>query len=109
MEIGDKVNPYELGQRSFNPKEIFTFLKHPNHRIVVWSWGAHAWTTHEDKFLRFMVQGRLFRGHVYITLAWDDTFTLYFTTSRGTVKQIITDVYIDCLVDIIDTTVETPR
>lgn len=46
MKIGDKVNPYELGQRSFNPKEIFTFLKHPNHRIVVWSWGAHAWTTH---------------------------------------------------------------
>jgi hypothetical protein len=106
FNIGEKINPLKIGQRSFDPKELATALRRGAFWTVA-SWGAHAWTFHKDKMLRFMVQGRLFCGHVYIVLGWDDTFTLYFTTSRGTIKEKMEGIYVDVLVEVIDRYVET--
>ena len=53
-----------------------------------------------------MVSGHHHKGHVYIVLAGDDTFTLYLTTSKGTIKKIVEMVYIDELIDRIDVEVE---
>jgi len=108
MKVGEKIDAYKVGQRSFDPEETFAFVTHAGHRAVVWSWGAHAYVTHEDKFLRFKVQGRLFKGHVYIILGWYDTFTLYFTSSHGNIKRIEEGIYIDMLIGTIDGIVETP-
>ena len=104
MNKGDILNPAEVGERSFDPKELFNNIRNLQ---TVWCWGAHAWTHHKDKFLRFKSEGFLFKGHVYITLGWDDTFTIIYTTIRGKVEDIQTGIYIDMLIDTIDRKVET--
>ena len=103
-QVDEKIDGQKVGQRSFDPQELFLNLRR---LVTVWSWGAHAWTAHEDKFLRFKVQGRKFTGYVYIILGWDDTFTLYFTTTHGTIKEIKEMIYVDVLVRVIDEYVET--
>ena len=105
MKLGEKIKPLEIGQRSFDPKELATALRKGAFWTVA-SWGAHAWTTHKDQLLRFMVQGRKHNGHVYIVLGWNDTFTLYFTTSKGTIKEKMEEIYVDMLVSTIDKYVE---
>ena len=102
-QINEKISPFEIGVREWDLNELFNHIKRLQ---KVWSWGAHNWRTIGQKALRFTVQGRLFRGHVYISLAANDTFTIYYTTNRGTIKEITTDIYIDMLIDTIDKYVE---
>ena len=103
-QVGEKIDKLEVGQRGFDVNELFR-----NIRVLqtVWCWGAHKWTAHKDQWLKFNVQGHLFKGHVYITLGWDDTFTIYFTTSHGTIKEIKEMIFVDMLIETIDRVVET--
>ena len=55
----------------------------------------------------FRVSGRLHKGIVCITLAWDDTYTITLLNLKFEVKQTRTDVYFDELVNNIDHMVET--
>jgi len=105
MNIGEKIDVLNIGQRSFDPKELLQAMR----KGAFWtmaSWGAHAFTVHKDKFARFMVQGRKHYGHVYIVLGWDDTFTLYFTTLKGKLVDKMEGVYVDVLISVIDSRVE---
>lgn len=104
MKVGEILNPLEVGQRSFDPKELFGALRGLR---TVWCWGAQDWTVHKDKFLRFKSNGYLHKGHVYIILGWDDTFTVILTTLKGKVISIDEGVYVDVLVQTIDRRVET--
>jgi hypothetical protein len=56
--------------------------------------------------LRFTVNGRHHRGHVYIVVNHSDLFDVYLTSNRGTVKEVLTDIYVDSLVDSIDAKIE---
>lgn len=103
FKVNEKIDPFEIGCREFNPDEIFNAI---HNTVKVWSWGAHAWRKVGNKALRFAVQGRHFTGHVYITLAFDDTFTIYYTTMKGTIKDIQHMIYIDQLIEVIDRKVE---
>ena len=105
MNIGEKIDVLNIGQRSFDPKELLQAMR----KGAFWtmaSWGAHAFAVHKDKFARFMVQGRKHYGHVYIVLGWDDTFTLYFTTLQGNIVDKMEGVYVDVLISVIDSRVE---
>lgn len=73
---------------------------------TVWSWGAHAWTRMNDCCLRFTVSGHHHRGHVYLVVNGSDLFDIYLTSNRGTIRHTITDIDVDCLVDVIDEAVE---
>jgi hypothetical protein len=102
--LGEKINKLEVGQRGFDPQDLFKNIRMLN---TVLCWGSNNWSFHKDKWLKFTVQGYLFNGHVYITLGWDDTFTIYFTTSHGTIKEIKEGIYVDVLIETIDRVVET--
>lgn len=102
--VGEKIDAQTIGQRGFDVQDLFNNLRR---LMTVWSWGAHAWTYHKDQFLRFKVQGRKFKGHIYIILGWDDTFTLYFATTKGTIVKKMEMIYVDVLVRTIDEYVET--
>ena len=104
MKIGEILNPIEVGERSFDPQDLFNNLRRLQ---TVWCWGAQAWTVHKDKFLRFKSNGFLHKGHVYILLGWDDTFTVVLTTLKGKVISIDAGVYVDMLVNVIDRRIET--
>ena len=57
-------------------------------------------------FIRFKVNGHHHKGHVYIILDWNDTFQIYYTTTRGTIEAISNMIYVHQLIDIIDEKVE---
>jgi len=104
MKVGDIINPLELGERSFDPIELHRAIRNLQ---IVWCWGAQAWAAHKDKFLRFKSNGYLHKGHVYIILGWNDTFTVILTTLKGKVLSIDEEIYVDVLVNQIDARVET--
>ena len=94
--------------REFDTKELFReYFQHSAHRTIVWSWGAQNWRIHKDFALCFTVNGRIHKGAVFVTLAWNDTFTIYLVSSKRNIKSVIEGVYIDQLIDIIDGAVET--
>lgn len=74
-----------------------------------WCWGTHAPVRMTERILRFKVDGLLHKGHVYLCVNGLDLFDIYLTTTMGTIKHIIKDVYIDVLVETIDNHVENDK
>lgn len=73
--------------------------------MVVWSWGFNSPMAIPNG-LRFKVQGFKFRGVVDVVYNEGiDLFEVSFI-KRGKVVDVITDVYLDMLVDVIDNKVE---
>ena len=106
MKIGQKIdhNSFTKTHREFySQQELVNAIRR---NAKVWSWGAHAWTKMNEYCLRFMVQGHHHRGHVYIVVNGSDLFDIYLTTSRGTIKHIMNDVFVEDLVRTIDEKVE---
>ena len=100
-----RIDIDQIGELEFDIQELHENLFcRPN--PVVWSWGAEQFARYHDKVYRFKVNGHHHKGHVYITLDWDDTFHLYFTEVNGEIVKEITMVYVDELIRIIDEVVE---
>ena len=75
--------------------------------IVVFSWGFHKACVLPNG-LKFMVNGYLHQGVVEVIYnAGADLFTVNTINEDGTIKQQENDVYLDCLVNVIDKMVET--
>ncbi len=106
MNVGDKINieEFNTGHREFLGMQ--EFVQNIARLRKVWSWGAHAWTKMNDYCLRFKVNGNHFSGHVYLVVNGADLFDVYYTTTRGTIKMIDNDIYLDMLLDTIDKKVE---
>jgi len=105
MNLGEIIDNDKIGQRSFDPKELAQAMM-CNAKFTIWSWGAKNWTINKDLWLRFKVNGFHHKGLVYIVLGWNDTFTLYYTNNRGKIVDKREEVYIDELVQVIDSRVE---
>lgn len=75
--------------------------------IVVFSWGFH--NAHAlPNGLRFSVDGYLHQGAVEVVYCEGaDLFKVNTLNPDGSIKQQETDVYLDCLVRVIDGMVET--
>ena len=75
--------------------------------MVVFSWGFHdAYPIRNG--LRFSVNGYLHQG--LVDVVYDegaDLFVVNTLNPDGSIKQQETDIYLDCLVNVIDRMVET--
>lgn len=70
------------------------------------SWGFHNPVAIENG-LRFNVQGFIHTGKVEVVYnAGSDLFEVRLLNEDGTVKEQTSDVYLDCLVNVIDGMVE---
>ena len=75
--------------------------------IVVFSWGFHNAQALPDG-LRFAVNGYLHQGEVEVVYCEGaDLFKVNTLNADGSIKQQETDIYLDCLVNVIDRMVET--
>ena len=86
-------------------KYILQILK--TQPIVVFSWGFHN-AQALPTGLRFAVNGYLHQG--LVDVVYDDGADLFVVSTldgNGTIKQQVEDVYLDCLVNVIDSMVET--
>ena len=83
---------------------IIAIFKH--YLSVVFSWGFHSPIAIENG-LRFSVQGYLHTGKVDVIYDEGyDLFTVRLINVDGSTKKVVEGVYIDGLVDTIDTLVE---
>lgn len=83
---------------------IFSILK--TQLMVVFSWGFNSPVAIQNG-LAFRVQGYLFSGRVEVVYnEGQDLFEVRLVNPDGSVKQKETEVYADCLVDVIDRMVE---
>ena len=74
--------------------------------MVMLSWGFHSAVTIENGFA-FFVNGYLHKGKVEVVYDEGcDLFTVRTIKRDGSVKQQEEGVYLDCLVNVIDTMVE---
>ena len=112
-QVGEKIDIENFGKTHFpiNPRgtieQLYSFGT-----LKVMSWGAHNWQTRAFKgydnvyYLRFTVNGRLFKGHIYIVLNGLDLYDIYYCTNRGTIKMVNTNIYFDQMTDVIDIKIE---
>jgi hypothetical protein len=74
--------------------------------FVMMSWGFNTPVAIENG-LRFNVQGFIHTGKVeVIYIAGKDLFEVRLLNLDGSIKEQTSDVYLDCLVDVIDGLVE---
>ena len=99
----------EIGQRQFDMAQTWAQLTMGNKFWVVGSWGVSKKVNYGNKVLMLQVNGAHHKGKVYITLAWDDTYTVYITTNQNTVLKKFEMIYFDMLTDVIDGFVETRK
>ena len=104
MRIGDKIEVNKIVCRELDVDDLVKLLTY--NKTIFWSWGSHAFVNLGNKGLRFKVNGHHHKGHVYIVLNGSDLFDVYYTTIRGTIKDIHTDLYFDVLVETIDNKIE---
>lgn len=95
---------FSLLKRDFNVSELSTNIRSVG--PVVWSWGMCEVGNMNDKGLIFKVNGHHHKGWVLITLDWDDTFEVHLINTDSSIKKTFSMVYVDMLIDIIDTAVE---
>lgn len=91
---------------------VYTMLeqiKHPNLNIY-FSWGAKGFTMAESEdgepCLIFKVNGRKFKGYVFIFYDWSDWYRVEFVSTHRNLKKVVDEVYFDELQGVIDEYVE---
>ena len=101
-------------------KEIFAQIKHLTPQPVLWSWGASKFQAFKENQIEgigeyylgglvFYVRGAKHKGHVVVTLAGNDTYTVSIGHLKKRAimpKKQVKEVYFDMLPDIIDGLIE---
>ena len=93
-----------LLKREYSVSELSTNIRSLG--PIVWSWGMSAVWNLDNKGLIFRVNGHHHKGWVLITLNWDDTFEVHLINKDSSIKKTFDMVYIDSLIETIDTAVE---
>ena len=74
--------------------------------FIIMSWGFHNPVAIENG-LRFNVQGFVHTGKVEVVYnSGLDLFEVRLLNTDGSIKEQVSDVYLDCLVNVIDSRVE---
>lgn len=108
FKVGDvlDINKAVYGCREYDIQQIFRLIKSSGY---IWmSWGMRSPVIEvKDKSLRFRVNGHHHKGTVHIVLDFMDTFTIYYTTLiKNQIVKIREGVYIEDLIDILDSDIE---
>ena len=88
-------------KRFFDVLDLLSAIKRT---VKFASWGAR-YCNYFDRGLLLLVNGHHFKGGVLITLAGNDTFSIYYIKKMQVVDQI-SNIYIEDLIDTIDIKVE---
>jgi len=101
-------------------KEIFSQLRATTPAPILWSWGASSFKTFEHEQIKgigeyylgglvFYARGAKFKGHVIVTLAGNDTYTItlgHVIKNEIKPKKQISGAYCDNFSEIIDDLIE---
>ena len=91
-------------EREFDFKETMQVLTH--NLPIYMSWGVSSRGQMDSKALILKVNGHHHKGYVVITLAWNDTYSVYLVSTHGNLVKEFQEVYFDCLTELIDNHIE---
>jgi hypothetical protein len=91
-----------LGKRKFDVNHLYNSIKNTR---TFFSWGVTHKVNYFDKALAVKVNAHHFTGIVFITVAGNDTFSIYYLKSMEVVDEVH-NIYIDDLLIIIDDKIE---
>ena len=94
-----------LCKREFNTLETIQLLK--NKIEIFWSWGVSGLLNYNNKGLLFTVNGRYHKGYVFISLDFNDTYTVDIIDLKGNILNTYEMIYFDMLTETIDNRIET--
>jgi len=102
-----EFNEYVKNEKNeFDTFSIYQMIRQAG--PVTWSWGTSNFTNFFNKGLTFSVNGFKHKGIVAITYnRVPDLFNVELRTRQYNLKEEVTGVYIDQLIDVIDSLVET--
>ena len=89
-------------KREFDVNWLYNVIKNNS---IFFSWGVTHRVNYFKKALALKVNGHHFTGVVFITLAANDTFSIYYIKEQEVVDEIHT-IYIDTLLFTIDQKIE---
>jgi len=94
----------DIAQLEFDCNEIYKLLRRTNYWM---SWGINSPALYKQEVLAFKVQWFIHKGWIYISLGFDDTFTITLTKrNRTTIKNQIKGVYLEDLIETLDRYIE---
>lgn len=91
-------------EREFDANETMKVLTH--NLMTYLSWGVSKKFNISNKGLMLKVSGHHHKGWVLITLAWDDTYSVYIVSNKGEIKDEYKNVFFDELTELIDDRIE---
>jgi len=106
MKVNEKIDPNSFVVSHCLFQDMQGLVNAIRADSIVWSWGAHAWAKMNNYCLRFAVHGHHHAGHVYVVVNGNDLFDIYLTSNRGTIKKVLTNVYVEDFVATVDNAVE---
>ena len=104
MDIS-KISPLLKNKIEFNVAETLKLISYD--KDIFWSWGVSSRINIANKALLLNVSGRYHKGLVLITLAGNDTYTVYMLSMRKEVINTYENIYCDQLTELIDNRIET--
>jgi hypothetical protein len=110
-KVGEKIDLQGLMKNLYFDAKVTLSHVYAGGKMKVWSWGFNNVIVHVNKAkqcyaLRFTVNGRHFKGHIYIVLNPMDLYTVYYCSNQGNIKMIDEDLYCDQLTEVIDEKIE---
>jgi len=94
----------KLAQLEFDCNEIYKLIRWHYYSM---SWGLNSPALYEHTVLAFKVQWFIHKGWVYVSLDFEDTFTLTLCKrNRTTIVKQIKGVYIEDLITTLDENIE---
>jgi hypothetical protein len=93
-----------IGEREFNMQETLQLLKF--NTPIFWSWGVSLVKNYKNTVMALKVSAMHHKGYVYISLAYNDTYTVTIANNRDRVLKTYKEVYFYKLVETIDKHIE---
>ena len=102
----EKINLVEIANnsRQLDVNELRNLLTH--NKPIFWSWGVEKFINYGNKILKFKTNGHHHKGNVYISVNGSDLFNVVLTSIQNNIKEELTDIYFEDLVNILDIKIE---
>lgn len=94
-----------LCKREFNTLETISLLK--QNMSIFYSWNVTGLLNYNDKGLLFTVNSRYHKGYFFISLDFNDTYTVDIIDFEGNILDTYEMIYFDMLTEIIHDRIET--
>jgi hypothetical protein len=106
----EKFNLTEISPKCRPMEDVQSLANAIRRTVKSMSWGSRSWTLRQvagvTMGLQFRVSGHHHKGLVILMVNGSDLFDIYLTKLNGEIKEKISNIYIEDLIDTIDKKVE---